>query len=86
MFTGERIMKLKEAVSKRITELCKERNITPNKLAETSTVPTSTLRDMINCRTENPSALVIFQLCRALNISLENFFDNEIFNNNNIED
>lgn len=79
-------MKLKEAVSKRITDLCKERNITPNKLAETSTVPASTLRDMINCHTENPSALVIFQLCKALNISLEQFFNCEIFNNNNIED
>ena len=46
-------MLFKEATSKRIIELCEERNITTNKLAETSTIPPSTLRDIINCNVES---------------------------------
>ena len=76
-------MKFKEAISKRVINLCSERNITPNKLSEMSS---STLRDLINCRINNPSSFVIYQICKALNISLEEFFNNELFNFNNLED
>ena len=78
-------MKFKEAISKRVINLCSERNITPNK-SEMSTIPSSTLRDLINCRINNPSSFVIYQICKALNISLEEFFNNELFNFNNLED
>ena len=77
-------MKFKEAI--RVINLCSERNITPNKLSEMSTIPSSTLRDLINCRINNPSSFVIYQICKALNISLEEFFNNELFNFNNLED
>lgn len=36
-------MKFKEAISKRVINLCSERNITPNKLSEMSTIPSSTI-------------------------------------------
>ena len=71
-------MKFKEAISKRVINLCSERNITPNKLSEMSTIPSSTLRDLINCRINNPSSFVIYQICK--------FFNNELFNFNNLED
>ena len=79
-------MKLKEAVSKRVIGICEERGITPNRLSEMSTVPSSTLRDLINCHINNPSSYVIYQICKALNISLEEFFNNELFDFKNIED
>lgn len=79
-------MKFKEAVSTRIIELCNERQITPNKLSEISTIPPSTLRDLINCKINNPSSYVIYQICKALNIPLENFFTSDLFNFNNLED
>ena len=79
-------MKFKEAVSTRIIELCNERQITPNKLSEISTIPPSTLRDLINCKVNNPSSYVIYQICKALNIPLENFFTSDLFNFNNLED
>ena len=42
-------MNLNKATSQRISNLCAERNITINHLAESSTIPPSTLRDIINC-------------------------------------
>lgn len=53
-------MLFKKALSQRIEELCADRKITINKLAETSTIPPSTLRDIVNCKVENPSSMVIY--------------------------
>ena len=72
-------MLFKKALSLRIEELCSERNITVNKLAETSTIPPSTLRDIVNCKVENPSSTVICQICKTLKISLKQFYDSELF-------
>ena len=55
-------MKFKDAVSKRVIGICEERGITPNRLSEMSTVPSSTLRDLINCHINNPSSYVIYQI------------------------
>lgn len=79
-------MLFKEAISKRIMELCSERNITANKLAETSTIPPSTLRDIINCNVENPSSMVIFQICKTLNIPIYDFYKSELFDFSNIDE
>jgi len=72
-------MLFKKALSLRIEELCSENNITVNKLAETSTIPPSTLRDIVNCKVENPSSTVIYQICKTLKISLKHFYDSELF-------
>ena len=79
-------MQFKKAVSLRIEQLCSERNITINHLAEMSTIPPSTLRDTIDCNVENPSSTVIYQICKTLKISLKNFFDSSLFNFENLED
>lgn len=72
-------MLFKKALSLRIEELCASRNITINRLAETSTIPPSTLRDIVNCKVENPSSLVIYQVCKTLKISLKEFYDSDLF-------
>ena len=79
-------MLFKEAISRRILELCDNNNITPNRLAEISTVPPSTLRDIISCKVNNPSSYVIYQICKALKISIIEFYDSELFNFNNLKD
>lgn len=79
-------MKFKEAVSKRVIELCNEQGYTTNGLAERSTIAPSTLRDLINCRINNPSSYVIYQICKALNIPMEDFFKSPLFDFNRIED
>ena len=72
-------MLFKKALSLRIEELCANKNITINRLAETSTIPPSTLRDIVNCKVENPSSTVIYQICKTLKISLKEFYDSNLF-------
>lgn len=79
-------MLFKEAVSKRIYDLCDINNISPNKLAELSTVPPTTLEDMLLLKVNNPSSFVIYQLCKTLKITIKEFFDSELFLEKNLED
>ena len=79
-------MLFKEAVSKRILELCSINGITPNRLAEMSTVALSTLRDIISYKVNNPSSYVIYQLSKVLKFSIMEFFDSNLFNQDNIKD
>lgn len=79
-------MLFKEAVSKRIFELCDEYNYTPNKLAEISTVPPSTLRSLLANNVANPSSYVIYRICRAFDITLKEFYDSKLFSSDNLED
>ena len=77
-------MLFKEAVAERILELCKEHNYTINALAEKSTVPPSTLRGLVNREVENPSAYVIFRICRVFKITPKEFFDSPLFDEEKI--
>ena len=75
-------MLFKEAISTRILELCK---YTPNKLAEMSSIPPSTLRALINNQVDNPSSYIIYRICRTLKIDLKEFFDSDLFDFTNID-
>lgn len=79
-------MLFKEAVSKRIYELCDKYNYTPNRLAEMSAVPPSTLRAMLANKVDNPSTYIIYKICRTLNIEIKDFFNTSLFDFNNFED
>lgn len=74
-------MNFKEAISKRIYELCTMYNYSPNKLAELSTIPPSTLRATLANKVDNPSITNIYKICKTLKISLKDFFDSDLFNN-----
>lgn len=79
-------MLFKEAISKRIYELCMIYDYTPNKLAELSSVAPSTLQDMLTRKVSNPSSYVIYRICKTLNISIKEFYDSDLFNFDVIED
>ncbi len=76
-------MKTREAVAQRIIELCENREITLNALARESAVPPSTLKNMINPNggSKNPGIVTIKMLCDGLEISLQEFFDTDVFRN-----
>ena len=67
------------AVSERILELCKEKNLSINGLATISAVPPSTLKNIISGVSQNPGIVTIKKLCDGLNISLIEFFDTQVF-------
>ena len=74
-------MNTKEAVAKRIIELCNERNIAINTLANMSGVSPSTIYSMLNDKSNNPGIVSLKKLCDGLNISLREFFETPIFEN-----
>jgi transcriptional regulator with XRE-family HTH domain len=78
-------MLFKEAVSQRILELCDKYNYTPNKLAELSAIPPSTLRALLSNNVDNPSSTIIFKICKTLKIDLKDFYDSKLFDMNTLE-
>ncbi len=72
-------MRTKEAVAKRIIELCNERNIAINALANLSGVSPSTVYSMLNEKSRNPGVVSIKKLCDGLDITVREFFDSELF-------
>ncbi len=72
-------MNAKEAVAKRILELCDEKDIAINGLANISGVSPSTIYSMLNEKSQNPGVVSIKKICDGLDISLRQFFDSDIF-------
>lgn len=72
-------MNSKEAVAERIVQLCKERNIAINALANISGVAPSTIYSMLNTKSQNPGVVSIKKLCDGLEITLRDFFDSDLF-------
>lgn len=70
----------KEAVEKRILELCEERHIVVNALASISGVSPSTIYSMLNEKSRNPGVVSLKKICDGLDISLREFFNSDLFN------
>ena len=69
-----------EATKLRIIELCKKNNITINKLATVSVITQSTLSNIIGGRNNSTTISTIKKICDGLNISIQDFFNSELFN------
>ena len=67
-------MGTKEAIANRILQLCHERNIAINELANLSGVSPSTVYSILNEKSQNPGAVTIKKLCDGLEITLGEFF------------
>lgn len=72
-------MDLQQAIRLRILNLCKEQNITINKLATLAGVRQSTINSIINGHSQKVQVLTILRICLGLNIQLSEFFDDDIF-------
>ncbi len=72
-------MNAKEAIAKRIIELCEENNMPVNALANIAGVPPSTVYSMLNEKSKNPGIITVKKLCDGLEISLRQFFDCPMF-------
>jgi len=59
--------------------LCNRKNIAINALANISGISPSTLYSVLNEKSQNPGIVTIKKLCDGLEISLREFFDDDIF-------
>ena len=74
-------MNVKGAVVQRVRQLCEERNIKTNELANVSGVTPSTIYSMMEESRQNVSVSTIKKLCDGLGITLGQFFSTEEFDN-----
>ena len=74
-------MLIKEAVEKRILELCTKKGIAINALANISGVSPSTVYSILNEKSKNPGVCSIKKMCDGLEITIREFFDSDLFDN-----
>lgn len=80
-------MTVKEATAKRIEQLCKERTITYNTLANLCGVTPSTIYSIVDPKKNKTVTLsTVKKICDGLEITLKDFFDSPIFSNLDDED
>ena len=66
-------MSLNQAITKRIKDLCKLNNITPNKLATLAGMPSGSLKSIFYGKSKNTGTRTLLDICQALNISIFDF-------------
>ncbi|MFQ8599323.1 MAG: helix-turn-helix transcriptional regulator [Oscillospiraceae bacterium] len=72
-------MNIGEAVKERILELCREHDISVNKLSSMSGVTQSTVNSIVSGRNNSATISTIKKLCDGLGITIEEFFNSELF-------
>ncbi len=72
-------MTIGEAVRQRIVELCRERNISLNRLSSISGVTQSTVNNIVSGRNNSATVSTIKKLCDGLGLTIEEFFKCELF-------
>lgn len=80
MINGTRVkeglyMTYSDVIIKRLTDLCKERNITINKLATLSGITQSTVENLMKGKTRNPKLKTLHKLAIGLDMTVSELLD-----------
>lgn len=78
-YGGELYMTVKDAVAERFQELCRQRGIYPNELANLAGVTPSTVYSMLDPARQRVSITTIKKLCDGLDVTLGQFFACSLF-------
>jgi len=78
-------MKLNKAFALRVREILKIKNMTQYKLAQETGLYHSTMTDILNCKYQTPNFKNIMLIIKALDMSMSEFFDSELFNFDTLE-
>lgn len=79
-------MTYSNAIIKRLTELCAERNITINKLATRSGITQSTVDNLMKGKTRNPKLKTLHKLAIGLGMTISELLDFPEMNETIFED
>lgn len=72
-------MTIGEAVKARVLELCREKELTINKLSTVSGITQSTVNNFISGRNHSITLSTLKKLCDGMNITVPEFFSSELF-------
>ncbi len=79
-------MTYSEAISKRLVNICRERNLTTNKLSTLSGITQSTVQDLITGKSKNPKLKTLHKIAIGLNMTLSELLDFEELNETLFDD
>lgn len=79
-------MTYSDAIIKRLTELCAEKNITVNKLATLSGITQSTVDNLIKGKTKNPKLKTLHKLAIGLDMTVSELLNFPEMNETIFED
>lgn len=74
-------MNIGEATKLRIKELCLKKSITVNKLSTMCGLTQSTLNNIVSGRNNSTTISTIKKICDGLEITIQEFFNSELFDN-----
>lgn len=72
-------MNIGQATRLRIISLCKEKNITVNKLSTVCGITQSTLNNIVSGRNNSTTVSTVKKICDGLEITVQDFFDDDLF-------
>ena len=72
-------MTVKDAVADRFRQICKERNIKPNELANRAGITPSSVYSMLDPKRREVSVNLVKKLCDGLDMTLGAFFSTDEF-------
>ena len=79
------MLKLNEAVSRRVTELLSEHSMTQYQLFSKSGVPKATISNIVNCTYDSVKLRIIHEICQGFEISITDFFQSPLFEEDNLD-
>ncbi len=69
------------AVVTRIRSLCKQQSITPNALSYRAGISQATIKSILNGESKAPTIVTLKKICDGFEISITDFFNDDIFKN-----
>ena len=79
-------MTYSDAIIKRLTDICRERQIATNKLADMSGITQSTLQDLMTGKTKNPKLKTVHKIAVGLDMTVSQLLDFKELNNDIFDD
>ena len=72
-------MTIGEAVKARVLELCRDKNLSINRLSNMSGITQSTVNNFISGRNHSITLSTLKKLCDGMEITVPDFFSSELF-------
>jgi len=79
-------MEYYQIIAKRITDLCKKRKFSINKLAKMSNMKQSTIDNVMHGKSKNPGVQTLHKIALTFNMTVAEFLDFPELNNYSFDD
>lgn len=78
-------MKISEAVAIRLGKILSERQMTQYRLEREGAIPHNTIKTLMGKRNKSVNLKTIMQITKTLNMTVAEFFNDEIFEDENLD-